>query len=173
MPKCSGGCANGTCVAPDVCKCEPGYEFLNSTGHCFPICTGCENGHCVVPGECICNSGYEKVLSLDDFSGTGYSGKCVPVCESECAANRTCVAPNQCNCTGGLVEVNDECVPAITKVSTDIKKLSNYWKVTVTIFIICFVLSILGAILFNISRYREKYQVSDRRESSVYLIKLN
>lgn len=155
-------------MAPDICKCEPGYELVKSTGHCSPICTGCENGNCVLPGECICNSGYEKVLNPDNRDA-GFP-KCVPVCESECAANKTCVAPNQCNCTGDLVEVNDECVPAGTKVSTDITKLSNYWKVTITILIICFVFAILGAILFNISRYRKKYQVSGRRESSVYLV---
>lgn len=160
-------------MAPEDCKCDPGYELVKSIGNCTPICTGgCDNGHCVAPGDCICNSGFEKVISQDDLSGTGYP-KCVPVCESECAANRTCVAPNQCNCTGDLVEMDNVCVPAISEEPTnnqpEMHKLSNNWIVSITIGIIFIVLVIYGAILFNNSRNRGKYRVAGRRESSLHL----
>lgn len=30
-PKCIGGCGNGTCIAPSVCRCDKGYHNNNIT----------------------------------------------------------------------------------------------------------------------------------------------
>ena len=59
QPICPHGCYGGECLAPNLCKCKPGF-ILNSSSTCTPTCVnGCENGKCVSPNECSCNPGFE------------------------------------------------------------------------------------------------------------------
>ncbi|TMW45090.1 hypothetical protein DOY81_009832, partial [Sarcophaga bullata] len=44
------------------------------------------------PNQCACNEGFED-------SG---SGICLPICESSCNENASCIAPNQCACNEGF-----------------------------------------------------------------------
>ena len=70
VPKCSSGCQNGNCTAPDTCECYKGYTFSTLSKKCEPVCTGgCSNGECISPEVCNCFQGYAKE-----------NGICMPVC---------------------------------------------------------------------------------------------
>jgi len=109
------GCYNnGTCIAPDTCRCAPGWEGHDCS---IPICeqsvkdivTGwgmnstqvvkpngqvidlmyreCpNNGNCTRPNECTCEKGWE-----------GPDCK-IPICAQDCANGGKCVKPDQCQC---------------------------------------------------------------------------
>jgi hypothetical protein len=80
------GCYNnGTCVAPDTCRCADGWSGHDCS---VPVCDEpCQhNGNCTMPGECTCESGWEGQ----------YCDR--PVCAQECYHNGECVAPDTCKC---------------------------------------------------------------------------
>ena len=80
------GCYNnGTCVAPDTCRCANGWGGYDCS---VPLCDEpCQhNGNCTMPGECTCESGWEGQ----------YCDR--PVCAQECYHNGECVAPDTCKC---------------------------------------------------------------------------
>jgi hypothetical protein len=80
------GCFNnGTCVAPGVCDCAPGWAGTDCT---TPLCTQtCLNGgNCTLPNSCTCALGW---------SGADCA---IALCAQECRNNGTCVAPDQCKC---------------------------------------------------------------------------
>ena len=57
-PVCPGGCRNGDCVAPRLCRCKPGFVLNEAYKECVPICEGgCPNGECAGPGICRCYPG--------------------------------------------------------------------------------------------------------------------
>jgi len=67
-PICNN-CVNGVCIAPGLCKCNPGWSGQNCTA-CLPL-QGCNEigGGCVdpttniqVPNSCICKSDYTGPL---------------------------------------------------------------------------------------------------------------
>ncbi|GJQ72785.1 hypothetical protein Trydic_g1435 [Trypoxylus dichotomus] len=60
-PMCPKGCLNGTCTAPNVCICNPGWVLENNGFTCKPSCsTTCLNGECTGPNICTCKPGYIK-----------------------------------------------------------------------------------------------------------------
>lgn len=61
IPKCYPPCGGlTTCVAPNTCGCNSGYETFveNGTMKCKAICqVPCVNGFCSAPDECTCDLG--------------------------------------------------------------------------------------------------------------------
>ena len=87
---CSG---HGSCEAPGVCRCEPGWS---GAGCEQPQCIrqhGCRGrggeGVCVAPRTCACNVGFAG----DDCGEWS--------CPNECSAHGACVGPNTCRCFPG------------------------------------------------------------------------
>lgn len=80
------GCANnGTCVAPDVCKCAEGWEgFDCRTPICEQECN--HHGNCTLPNTCTCERGWAG----DECT--------IPLCAQECQNGGVCVAPDTCQC---------------------------------------------------------------------------
>lgn len=80
------GCHNnGTCIAPNTCRCATGWKGSNCN---IPICEqDCQhNGNCTSPNVCTCERGWE-----------GYDCS-VPICAQECNNGGLCVAPDTCKC---------------------------------------------------------------------------
>ena len=98
-PICSQGCLQGTCVAPDVCKClnssfTAGVQAWsgNDCSQCVQGAHGCHpNATCftLTPGSarCVCNSGYNGIGGVE----------CAPVCQRDCVHGK-CTAPDTCTC---------------------------------------------------------------------------
>lgn len=118
------GCYNnGTCVAPDTCRCAPGWEGEDCS---IPICEQAEvditegwginatvvvdedgepfdlmyrecknNGNCTRPDECTCEKGW---------TGPDCS---IPICAQDCANGGTCVRPDECECVRYPNELRD------------------------------------------------------------------
>ncbi|XP_041970680.1 uncharacterized protein LOC121727070 [Aricia agestis] len=129
IPKCTGGCANGECVAPDECSCSEGYRSVSSL-ECAPICHNCENGECTAPHTCSCKDGYTKrddrcqpvchdcehgecvapdtCRCHDGYQNDG-DGKCKPICHN--CDNGDCIAPRDCRCREGYEKGDDTCSP--------------------------------------------------------------
>lgn len=74
-PVCSPACVNGRCTAPNVCKCDVGFEPMEELHVCKSTCdAGCVNGLCV-DGKCICDDGWEgKDCSYSIFDIIGNVG---------------------------------------------------------------------------------------------------
>lgn len=80
------GCANnGTCVAPNTCKCSTGWKGPDCR---VPICTQTchHNGNCTSPDICTCEKGW-----------SGFDCQ-IPLCAQECQNGGRCVAPDTCQC---------------------------------------------------------------------------
>lgn len=80
------GCYNnGTCIAPDVCRCSEGWTGDDCTEpYCRKACQ--HNGNCTAPGTCTCERGWVG----NDCS--------TPMCAQECQNGGNCVAPDTCQC---------------------------------------------------------------------------
>lgn len=80
-------CIEGTCVAPQTCKCFDGYRFLDARNcTCVPMCSPqCINGVCTEDG-CIC---HENFYNISDY---------------ECIKN----------CSEGYKWIYDECIEEST-----------------------------------------------------------
>uniref|UniRef100_A0A182PKB2 EGF-like domain-containing protein n=1 Tax=Anopheles epiroticus TaxID=199890 RepID=A0A182PKB2_9DIPT len=110
-PSCSH-CQNGTCVAPNQCICNKGYE-LNNAGTCVRKCNGvCLNGICSDTGECVCAEGYFSSPAITDFDGLANATLCIPNCDKPCQNGR-CVGRNRCQCREGFQPSGDpvQCEP--------------------------------------------------------------
>ncbi|KAH8287806.1 hypothetical protein KR018_000348 [Drosophila ironensis] len=135
MPKCSQGCPDGFCFAPEVCVCNIGY-LMGLGNTCEPQCSlYCEHGRCTQPETCTCDPGFrfqegsqhicEAICEAGCSNGDcvapevcichgGYqpedsnstNAKCLPVCQEKCV-NGTCSAPDQCSCLQGYTKAND------------------------------------------------------------------
>lgn len=80
------GCFNnGTCIAPNTCRCATGWKGSDCS---IPICaqTCHHHGNCTNPNVCTCERGW---------SGTDCS---IPICAQECQNKGVCVAPDTCQC---------------------------------------------------------------------------
>ncbi|OWR45264.1 hypothetical protein KGM_210251 [Danaus plexippus plexippus] len=77
QPVCDS-CVHGLCVAPNSCRCHPGYGGEN----CEPLCDNCDNGVCGEPNVCSCREGY-----LRNASG------CHKPCPADC---KSCDSQGQC-----------------------------------------------------------------------------
>lgn len=92
-PVCENGCLHGTCITPNNCTCDAGWqgETCSSCALGSSVCPG--NSSCVATGvddlnECRCDAGYNR-------SSDGQS--CEPSCSQGCLMG-TCVAPDTCSC---------------------------------------------------------------------------
>ena len=80
------GCYNnGTCIAPNLCKCQTGWTGTDCR---HPVCaqTCQHNGACTHPDTCTCERGW-----------TGYDCS-IPICAQDCMNDGECVAPDTCKC---------------------------------------------------------------------------
>eukprot|EP01041_Mallomonas_annulata_P002580 gene2580-5042_t len=80
------GCFNnGTCIAPNQCRCAPGWSGYDCS---VPICrqTCHHNGNCTLPDTCTCEKGWTGI----DCSQA--------MCAQECQNGGYCVAPDTCKC---------------------------------------------------------------------------
>lgn len=80
------GCYNnGTCIAPNTCRCATGWSGYDCT---VPVCeqTCHHHGNCTLPNTCTCEKGWE-----------GYDCS-IPICAQECQNGGYCVAPDTCKC---------------------------------------------------------------------------
>ncbi|XP_054724798.1 multiple epidermal growth factor-like domains protein 11 [Uloborus diversus] len=85
-PVCLKNCVFGECVAPDICKCNPGW----SGNQCNDaVCSeGCKHGVCAHPEVCGCENGW-------------YGKTCdQAVCTKGCIHGE-CIEPNNCKCNPG------------------------------------------------------------------------
>eukprot|EP01038_Epipyxis_sp_PR26KG_P004469 gene4469-6320_t len=80
------GCFNnGTCVAPNTCRCAKGWSGSDcSQALCKTKCL--HKGLCTFPDTCTCERGW---------SGADCS---IPLCAQECQNGGYCVAPDVCKC---------------------------------------------------------------------------
>ena len=89
------GCPNnGTCIAPNTCKCAKGWKGNDCR---IPICTqNCyHNGNCTSPDICTCEKGW-----------SGYDCQ-IPLCAQECLNGGRCIAPDTCQCHQYSTEFRD------------------------------------------------------------------
>lgn len=80
------GCYNnGTCVAPNTCRCAPGWSGFDCS---VPVCEQecLHNGNCTLPNICTCERGW-----------TGHSCE-IPMCAQDCNNGGVCIAPDVCHC---------------------------------------------------------------------------
>ncbi|XP_066581740.1 protein draper isoform X5 [Prorops nasuta] len=105
IPVCSEDCRHGTCVAPDVCKCELGY----GGPHCDYRCElGKWGVNCTQ--DCLC----QNDAVCDPFDGKcmctrGWSGK---YCEKTCPPDRfgqNCGEECRCKNGGSCHHISGEC----------------------------------------------------------------
>ncbi|KAM5303797.1 von Willebrand factor D and EGF domain-containing protein [Glossophaga mutica] len=88
---CRHPCGKGReCVAPNICKCKPGYTGSNcQTAVCHPYCKN--HGKCIKPNICECPTGYGGATCDEE------------ICSPPCQHGGTCLAGNLCTCSYGFV----------------------------------------------------------------------
>uniref|UniRef100_A0A2K5S664 von Willebrand factor D and EGF domains n=1 Tax=Cebus imitator TaxID=2715852 RepID=A0A2K5S664_CEBIM len=78
------------CVAPNICKCKPGYIGSNcQTALCDPDCKN--HGKCIKPNVCQCLPGHSGTTCDEEH------------CNPPCQYGGTCMAGNLCTCPYGFV----------------------------------------------------------------------
>ncbi|KAM7121321.1 von Willebrand factor D and EGF domain-containing protein [Molossus nigricans] len=88
---CRHPCGKGReCVAPNICKCKPGYTGSNcQTAVCHPDCKN--HGKCIKPNICECPPGHTGATCDEEY------------CSPPCQHGGTCLAGNLCTCPYGFV----------------------------------------------------------------------
>jgi len=112
-PRCSKGCGNGECSAPETCSCKSGFSGDSCEtvgcpdgkwgGGCTNACS-CENGGFCHPvtGACSCTPGYRGEQCQVQCGAGTYGARCGGVCS--CGVGYSChhVTGDCTPCTPGL-----------------------------------------------------------------------
>ncbi|KAL0115633.1 hypothetical protein PUN28_010860 [Cardiocondyla obscurior] len=110
IPVCSEDCRHGTCIAPDVCKCESGYggplcDFrcpLGKWGRDCEMDCKCQNGATCDPfdGKCMCTRGWTNVYCDQKCLPDRYGQDCAEKCR--CRNGGSCHhISGECHCAPG------------------------------------------------------------------------
>ncbi|OQS07103.1 hypothetical protein THRCLA_00879 [Thraustotheca clavata] len=88
------GCFNnGTCTAPDTCKCAPGWSGSDCS---IPICSPqCVHGTCTNPNRCVCDLGWTGAICT------------AAICAQDCRNGGKCIAPDTCQCVTWISQWRD------------------------------------------------------------------
>ena len=109
VPTCSPECVFGTCIADDVCECDPDYlGDTCSEWQCFGFSSSnpfvCfEHGTCVDTDICECDLGWTGDSCADELQCFGYSS----IDPSVCFGHGICVDTDVCECAVGFF--GDDC----------------------------------------------------------------
>jgi len=112
-PRCSKGCVNGMCSAPETCSCKSGFsgESCETVGcpdgmwgeDCSKTCSCHNGGFChAVTGACSCTQGYTGEQCNSKCGSVSYGADCQEVCS--CDVGHSChhVTGDCSPCTPGL-----------------------------------------------------------------------
>ena len=113
QPRCSKGCVNGMCSAPETCSCKSGFsgESCEIVGcpdgkwgkGCTNACSCHNGGFChPVTGVCSCTQGYTGLQCQSKCGSGSYGANCEGVCS--CDVGHSChhVTGDCTPCTPGL-----------------------------------------------------------------------
>uniref|UniRef100_M4ANP8 Multiple EGF-like-domains 10 n=1 Tax=Xiphophorus maculatus TaxID=8083 RepID=M4ANP8_XIPMA len=119
-PHCEDSCVHGSCMAPNTCRCEPGWGGSNCSSACDsdhwgPHCSNrcqCKNGALCNPitGSCICTPGYRGWRCEVQCETGSYGNGCQWTCQ--CQNGAICHhVTGECNCSPGYTGTlcQDEC----------------------------------------------------------------
>ncbi|XP_008422037.1 multiple epidermal growth factor-like domains protein 10 isoform X2 [Poecilia reticulata] len=119
-PHCEDSCVHGSCMAPNTCRCEPGWGGYNCSSACDsdhwgPHCSNrcqCKNGALCNPitGSCICTPGYRGWRCEAQCETGSYGNGCQWTCQ--CQNGAICHhVTGECNCSPGYTGTlcQDEC----------------------------------------------------------------
>ncbi|XP_054880848.1 multiple epidermal growth factor-like domains protein 10 [Poeciliopsis prolifica] len=119
-PHCEDSCVHGSCMAPNTCRCEPGWGGSNCSSACDsdhwgPHCSNrcqCKNGALCNPitGSCICTPGYRGWRCEAQCESGSYGNGCQWTCQ--CQNGAICHhVTGECNCSPGYTGTlcQDEC----------------------------------------------------------------
>uniref|UniRef100_A0A182WJP0 EMI domain-containing protein n=1 Tax=Anopheles minimus TaxID=112268 RepID=A0A182WJP0_9DIPT len=111
IPECKAGCVNGTCVNPDVCRCNKGFAGKTCNISCPPNVWGsdckqpckCVNGAAcnAADGSCECNRGFKGRYCEESCPSDRFGQNCVEICQ--CANDGKCDnVSGECYCAAGF-----------------------------------------------------------------------
>uniref|UniRef100_A0A182YMP1 EMI domain-containing protein n=1 Tax=Anopheles stephensi TaxID=30069 RepID=A0A182YMP1_ANOST len=111
IPECKAGCGNGTCVNPDVCRCNKGFAGKTCNISCPPNVWGsdckqpckCVNGAAcnAADGSCECNRGFKGRYCEETCASDRFGQNCAEICQ--CGNGGKCDnVSGECYCAPGF-----------------------------------------------------------------------
>lgn len=111
IPHCKNSCGNGSCVEPNVCKCDPGFGGFNCDITCPPGYYGhkckkkcdCANEATCDPydGVCHCQKGYQGTKCEQTCTPDFYGEGCQEICRCKNGGKCNHIS-GECYCKEGF-----------------------------------------------------------------------